>query len=115
MAPQLRRLVMDAGSLLQARDPTALLMSRMKQAEAGTLKVMQTKPGDWECSNCGELNFARNTSCRACGFSPESPVANDEVETFLESNGIDVHAAESFREMPPNLQQICMNVGSLAD
>ena len=25
------------------------------------------RPGDWECSNCGDLQFARNTNCRRCG------------------------------------------------
>lgn len=24
------------------------------------------KPGDWECPNCGDINFARNESCRIC-------------------------------------------------
>eukprot|EP00931_Biecheleriopsis_adriatica_P107248 TRINITY_DN8159_c0_g1_i1.p1 TRINITY_DN8159_c0_g1~~TRINITY_DN8159_c0_g1_i1.p1 ORF type:complete len:543 (+),score=50.03 TRINITY_DN8159_c0_g1_i1:80-1708(+) len=28
---------------------------------------MTFKEGDWECSNCGDHNFARNTSCRKCG------------------------------------------------
>merc|ERR1712110_1048102 len=25
------------------------------------------KPGDWLCPSCGDLQFARNTSCRQCG------------------------------------------------
>mmetsp|Transcript_6933 Transcript_6933/g.20271 ORF Transcript_6933/g.20271 Transcript_6933/m.20271 type:complete len:99 (+) Transcript_6933:2-298(+) len=25
------------------------------------------KPGDWECPNCGDYQFARNTHCRRCG------------------------------------------------
>merc|ERR1719359_1243313 len=25
------------------------------------------KPGDWHCSNCGDLQFARNVACRQCG------------------------------------------------
>lgn len=25
------------------------------------------KPGDWICSNCNEVNFARRTSCYGCG------------------------------------------------
>lgn len=25
------------------------------------------KPGDWTCSECGDLQFARNATCRRCG------------------------------------------------
>merc|ERR1712151_289390 len=25
------------------------------------------KPGDWTCPSCGDLQFARNASCRQCG------------------------------------------------
>eukprot|EP00408_Alexandrium_pacificum_P013775 CAMPEP_0171236658 /NCGR_PEP_ID=MMETSP0790-20130122/42572_1 /TAXON_ID=2925 /ORGANISM="Alexandrium catenella, Strain OF101" /LENGTH=300 /DNA_ID=CAMNT_0011703001 /DNA_START=95 /DNA_END=997 /DNA_ORIENTATION=+ len=28
------------------------------------------RPGDWICSKCGDLNFARNTQCRSCGALP---------------------------------------------
>merc|ERR1719271_416854 len=26
-----------------------------------------TMPGDWNCAQCGDLQFARNPSCRRCG------------------------------------------------
>jgi hypothetical protein len=26
-----------------------------------------SRPGDWECPGCGDLQFARNTHCRKCG------------------------------------------------
>mmetsp|Transcript_109354 Transcript_109354/g.314944 ORF Transcript_109354/g.314944 Transcript_109354/m.314944 type:complete len:353 (-) Transcript_109354:89-1147(-) len=29
--------------------------------------AMGGKPGDWVCPSCGDLQFARNTSCRRCG------------------------------------------------
>jgi len=28
------------------------------------------RPGDWNCSQCGDLNFARNAQCRRCGAPP---------------------------------------------
>lgn len=27
----------------------------------------EKKPGDWHCTGCGDLQFARNTECRKCG------------------------------------------------
>ena len=30
------------------------------------------KPGDWTFPSCGDLQFARNTSCRKCGGTPAS-------------------------------------------
>eukprot|EP00931_Biecheleriopsis_adriatica_P088578 TRINITY_DN6286_c0_g1_i1.p1 TRINITY_DN6286_c0_g1~~TRINITY_DN6286_c0_g1_i1.p1 ORF type:complete len:896 (+),score=116.45 TRINITY_DN6286_c0_g1_i1:130-2688(+) len=67
LPPQMQRLVVDAGSLADARDPTAVLVSRMNKARQGTLKAAQAMPGDWTCRKCGELNFARNYACRSCG------------------------------------------------
>ena len=25
------------------------------------------RPGDWTCTNCEDLNFAKNVNCRMCG------------------------------------------------
>lgn len=30
----------------------------------------EMKPGDWVCPNCGDHQFAKNTSCRSCGWHP---------------------------------------------
>merc|ERR1740121_989979 len=27
------------------------------------------RPGDWECPNCGNINFSRNRDCKQCGTS----------------------------------------------
>lgn len=33
----------------------------------GKANDTQKKPGDWHCSSCGDLQFARNMECRKCG------------------------------------------------
>jgi predicted RNA-binding Zn-ribbon protein involved in translation (DUF1610 family) len=107
LPPELQGLVMDVGSLADARDPTAVLMSRIKKAEQGTLRVAEKKPGDWSCPACGDHNFARNVFCRRCGApNPES---------FLVSNRIETRAVDQFRRLPPDLQLLVMDAGSLAD
>merc|ERR1712076_135756 len=83
LPPDVQHLVMHAGSLADARDPTAVLLSRIKKAWQGTLRAMETKPGDWICPMCSEHNFARNTECRACGAVMESPLEGIDVEAFL--------------------------------
>lgn len=34
--------------------------------------AMGGQPGDWLCSNCGDLQFARNKLCRKCGSPPSA-------------------------------------------
>merc|ERR1740117_1675190 len=33
----------------------------------GKSNNQEPKPGDWHCTGCGDLQFARNTECRKCG------------------------------------------------
>jgi len=47
LAPKFQKAVMDAGSLAGARDPTAVLMSRIGKAQRGTLEQMPMSQGDW--------------------------------------------------------------------
>eukprot|EP00930_Biecheleria_cincta_P061781 TRINITY_DN47334_c0_g1_i1.p1 TRINITY_DN47334_c0_g1~~TRINITY_DN47334_c0_g1_i1.p1 ORF type:complete len:216 (-),score=26.56 TRINITY_DN47334_c0_g1_i1:213-821(-) len=30
-------------------------------------RQQERRPGDWECTKCGDLQFARNMECRKCG------------------------------------------------
>lgn len=39
----------------------------MKGSPKGGNTPLGGKPGDWECLRCGDVQFARNTSCRKCG------------------------------------------------
>merc|ERR1719502_2088397 len=62
--------IMNRGSLEDARDPTAVLISRMSKAFNGQLdssNTQQASNGDWYCPNCGDLQFRRNQQCRKCG------------------------------------------------
>lgn len=62
----IQALVMSAGGLADARDPTAVLISRMAKAKNGTLQPERKMPCDWDCPGCGDHQFARNTICRKC-------------------------------------------------
>lgn len=57
--PRLQTVVINQGSMDDARDKTAVLISRCSQ-------ISSMKEGDWICPGCMDLQFARNTSCRKC-------------------------------------------------
>merc|ERR1740121_1631988 len=68
LEPQLQSLMIQKGSMMEARDQTAMLMGRIKQASlVASGQYQGMKEGDWLCSKCGEHNFARNSNCRSCG------------------------------------------------
>merc|ERR1711879_306867 len=107
---------MARGSLADARDPTAVLITRMVRPGAG--EAPQMRPGDWTCLACGDLQFAKNQSCRRCGASrpaPEPEQMAPGVEEFLARFQIQERAANQFRNLTPQRQQQIMNRGSLAD
>lgn len=72
LSPAEQRNVMDRGSLHDARDPTAVLITRMTRR---ALETEIRKPGDWNCPNCNDWQFARNVTCRHCGCANPSPQA----------------------------------------
>jgi len=83
MAPSLQQEVMKKGSLLGARDQTAVLITRMKQVVMGSNAngsmdaAALKQQGDWTCPKCGDLQFARNAVCRMCGIPrPVTDAAN---------------------------------------
>lgn len=40
----------------------------------------QMRPGDWSCVSCGDMQFARNVTCRSCGAPrPSQPAADQEL------------------------------------
>mmetsp|Transcript_67618 Transcript_67618/g.218630 ORF Transcript_67618/g.218630 Transcript_67618/m.218630 type:complete len:207 (-) Transcript_67618:236-856(-) len=96
--PDLQRQIIARGSMTSARDPNAVLMSRIALARHGKLNPPVPRPaammmaaaqaaatggmmqgvqppmaGDWYCPGCGDLQFARNLECRRCGTANPSP------------------------------------------
>jgi len=48
-------------------DPEQSMALAQANGAKGSSKGGQMKPGDWHCSGCGDLQFAKNTQCRKCG------------------------------------------------
>lgn len=98
--PDLQRLIISRGNMQTARDPNAVLMSRITLARQGKLTAPAPRPeammmaaqgmsmgmeggrgshhqppmaGDWFCPGCGDLQFARNLECRRCRTPNPAP------------------------------------------
>jgi hypothetical protein len=48
-------------------EPRTILKTKKTESLFGQTKDAELKKGDWMCSECNFLNFARNRSCRQCG------------------------------------------------
>lgn len=59
---RMKTIVISKGHMTDARDQTAVLISRCANAQ-------KTNPGDWICPGCGDCNFGKNSSCRKCHSS----------------------------------------------
>mmetsp|Transcript_32230 Transcript_32230/g.85630 ORF Transcript_32230/g.85630 Transcript_32230/m.85630 type:complete len:353 (-) Transcript_32230:67-1125(-) len=67
----------DPGSALAAQAALAAMRNASLSGQPGGLvnvaperppgPPVNAKPGDWVCKQCGDLQFARNPSCRRCG------------------------------------------------
>merc|ERR1719291_991385 len=42
--------------------------------QGGSMMPSYAKPGDWTCTACGDLQFARNAACRKCGAAKSGGV-----------------------------------------
>uniref|UniRef100_A0A7S1R5Y1 RanBP2-type domain-containing protein n=1 Tax=Alexandrium catenella TaxID=2925 RepID=A0A7S1R5Y1_ALECA len=89
----LQRLVMMRGSLVGTRDPSAVLMSRVRDAiQSG----------------------GSNSSAGAQPLPPPTASSNPEVEAFLAANPVDFQAASRLRALPQHLQRLVLIRGSLS-
>merc|ERR1719343_746705 len=123
MPPNVQTLVVNKGSLQDARDQTAVLISRMKlatQTRTGNMDITPTtgkgsaKPGDWICPGCLDLQFARNAQCRKCNTpNPKLLTTDPVVDEFLLSNGIQDHAAMRFKGLDKETQERIIARGTL--
>jgi len=91
----LAKLVEEAGTI---DNPTAWVLETAKAKVASIIEIEMSpgnnggageasfgggsrppeRPGDWNCPNCGDLQFARNATCRQCGAPRPDGVAPSE-------------------------------------
>jgi len=89
----LQRLVMMRGSLVGTRDPSAVLMSRVRDAiQSGG-------------SNVGGMGAPQ---------PPPAQLSSPEVEAFIATNPVDFQAASRLRALPPHLQRHVLMRGTLS-
>lgn len=72
--PRLQAVVM-AKSMDGVRDPTAVLLSRVRN-------LQNMKNGDWICLGCADIVFARNNACNLCK-SPKPDMLNNPAMNAL--------------------------------
>jgi hypothetical protein len=137
--PAMQKTIIERGSLVTARDPSAVLRTRMgelgmmamraprqQQAYQGGFDSVQLpsvndpqapRAGDWYCSNCQDLQFGKNTACRRCGL-PREQVDHGKPQldpaTFVAPFNIDEDKKAAFLAMDFALQEQIMLKGSLA-
>lgn len=60
---------------------------RAPKGELTSGNAQVSRPGDWICPSCGDLQFARNTSCRRCGqLNPGAGEAGSQLTPHGGSN-----------------------------
>eukprot|EP00931_Biecheleriopsis_adriatica_P065498 TRINITY_DN40019_c0_g1_i1.p1 TRINITY_DN40019_c0_g1~~TRINITY_DN40019_c0_g1_i1.p1 ORF type:complete len:1136 (+),score=222.43 TRINITY_DN40019_c0_g1_i1:72-3479(+) len=99
--PEVQRHVIDRGTMEGARNPSALLLSRIREAE----KDMQHRrpPPD--------TAFDRGRGDARGGRG--NPNLEQDVEDFLSQNEVDERAAEALRSAAPEAQEVVMRRGDL--
>jgi len=137
--PAMQKTIIERGSLFTARDPNAVLRTRMNEAGApgkgkGKSSGFQggfesvampgfshdpqaPRAGDWYCANCQDLQFGKNSACRRCGL-PREQVDHGKPEldpvAFLAPYAIDEDKKLAFMKMDAGMQEQIMLKGSLA-
>merc|ERR1719401_3292485 len=93
--PEVQRIVLSRGDLSTARNPSAALIARIRDARTS---VSNGSSGDR--GGCG-------------GGSRSNPSGDPSVEAFLRSNDVDESAAASLRGCPPDVQRTVIARGDL--
>lgn len=113
VGPVVQRAVIDLGSLLSCRDPSAGLLGRIHRAQSGHMNLgiaggcsVLGVPG----SMCGSMALTPG----ACSAAAVPAVASPEdVEIFITNNMLSERAAGALRTVPPAVQRGVMDLGSL--
>lgn len=83
------------------------------------------KPGDWQCLECNDWQFARNTACRLCGTPNTAFTALRashglsldpvDVEGFLAASGQEItkYVADQLRSLTTYQQRCVINRGDM--
>jgi len=127
----LQEQIMLKGSLAGARDPTAVLCQRMGQAIASAKAQRQIqqamgmggapqhgpRPGDWYCSVCHDLQFAKNEVCRTCN-TPRAMADTGEIPkldalTWISMFTVEEDKKEQFLNMTTQMQEAIIAEGTL--
>jgi len=94
--PRLQRVVLEKGSMVDARDQTAVLIMRCARA-------LKASPSGWMKGNIDDV--AKHAV----------PCGPAEVEAFLSMHQVQDHAAQKLRELDPRLQRVVLAKGSMSD
>lgn len=95
---ELQRLVLArGGSLVGTRDPSAVLMSRVRDAMSGGTTPKSTPAQQ----NSNHLTVAQLAS-------------NPQIEAFLAENPVDFQVAQRLRALPPHMQRVVLIRGGLS-
>jgi len=138
--PVMQKMVMNKGTMQDARDQNAVLHGRINQVGRMTsgglqMEADKLKPGDWICPNCLDHQFGKNSNCRKCGTAKEmaqgqfntqfsggaqlpeltQSATPQEVQQFLSMHQIEHHAADMLMHLDPKLQKLVLNKGSLQE
>jgi len=117
--------VLKRGSMLDARDQTAVVVKRIADMQF-------VKAGDWVCPGCFDVQFSKNHVCRKCGAANPigrpghlegalaaaefiAPATTEEVEAFLAEHTVQEKASERLRALHPKLQGAVIKKGDLND
>lgn len=107
LTPELQQEIMSQGGLEKARDPTAVLVSRIARSitsartEGRTINTPQKigpRPGDWYCSICNDLQFAKNDVCRMCN-TPRSMADTGEAPKLDAVQWVSMFAIEEDKKL----------------
>lgn len=98
----IRRAIIDRGNLQDARNPNAVLMGRIRDAE---------NSGG---GGGGGFGGSLGGGLPRAGPPPGSAPSTD-VNVFIKENGIDTTAGEKLRSLPADLQKGVMERGNLTD
>jgi len=105
--PEIQRAVIDRGDLSDARNPSSMLLSRLRQSRQDL--------GNNDRGGGRSGAKAHGTSAESGGVPPESgqPATEEEVEAFILDNALDEAAVDALKGADPQIQRAVIDRGDL--